>query len=306
MAESIIKKPMLAQNLPIDTPVNFPVAATPKIDGIRAVMINGKLVSRTLKPIPNKYIREILESVLPDGADGEILYGKNFQDSTSAVMTSKGNTDLADVFSFYWFDYLKESADKPYVDRTKDIEIYIKKNKQVVTSVSDKACIIPLYPVIIDNQKHLDKYEKECLEQGYEGLIVRNPDGRYKFGRSTLKEGLMLKLKRFQDAEATVIGYEELRHNMNEAVEDALGHKKRSSHKDNKQAGGVLGSLIVETSDKIQFKIGTGFNAAQRKLLWESRKKIIGKTVKYKFLEIGVKDAPRHPVFMGFRDTMDM
>src|SRR5690606_28483163 len=51
-------------------------------------------------------------------------------------------------------------------------------------------------------------YESTCLARGYEGVMLRDPDGPYKFGRSTLREGTLLKLKRFEDAEAVVIGFE--------------------------------------------------------------------------------------------------
>jgi DNA ligase-1 len=66
----------------------FPLGATPKIDGIRALTVGGRLVSRTLKPIPNRLLRDALESVLPDGADGELLAGATFQDCTSRVMSA--------------------------------------------------------------------------------------------------------------------------------------------------------------------------------------------------------------------------
>ena len=49
----IIKKPMLAGTLENLSDITYPVAISEKIDGIRALMVEGKLVSRTLKSIPN-------------------------------------------------------------------------------------------------------------------------------------------------------------------------------------------------------------------------------------------------------------
>jgi DNA ligase-1 len=49
----------------------------------------------------------------------------------------------------------------------------------------------------------------------------------------------------------------------------------------------------------VEFHVGTGFTAADRALMWA--KPPIGETVKYKFFPVGVKDKPRHPVFLGFR-----
>jgi DNA ligase-1 len=163
--------------------------------------------------------------------------------------------------------------------------------------------IIPLYPIQLDNSAALDAYEAECLQQAYEGVMVRTPGGRYKAGRSTVKEALLLKVKRFVDAEAVVVGVEELQHNDNEAVRDALGHSKRSSHQAGKTGAGVLGAMVVRDRHGIVFKIGTGFTAAMRAELW--RQDLTGRLAKYKYQSVGTKVAPRHPVFIGFRDPAD-
>jgi DNA ligase-1 len=61
-----------------------------------------------------------------------------------------------------------------------------------------------------------------------------------------------------------------------------------------------LGALVV-VKDGITFNIGTGFTMAQREQFRKDRLKLVGQLVKFKSLEIGVKRAPRHPVFIGFR-----
>ena len=50
-------KPMLAALCEDVTKLRYPVIASPKLDGIRALVIDGQLVSRTLKPIPNRYVQ---------------------------------------------------------------------------------------------------------------------------------------------------------------------------------------------------------------------------------------------------------
>ena len=69
---SLITKPLLAVAADLEK-IEFPVWATPKIDGIRCLKINGQVVSRNFKPIPNHHIRTTLEQILPDGIDGEII-----------------------------------------------------------------------------------------------------------------------------------------------------------------------------------------------------------------------------------------
>ena len=150
-------------------------------------------------------------------------------------------------------------------------------------------------------------FEKKCLEAGFEGVMVRKGDGPYKFGRSTSKEGYLLKWKRFTDSEAEVQGFVEQTHNANEKEKDALGNSKRSQHKENLIPVGTLGALLVcDVKTKIEFSIGTGFNGADRAYIWSLREKFIGHIVKYKYQEIGVKGKPRFPVFLGFRDKDDM
>ncbi len=64
--------------------------------------------------------------------------------------------------------------------------------------------------------------------------------------------------------------------------------------------------LIVNVSTTVEFKIGSGFDQSDRQKFWENKSNYIGSFVKYKHFPIGVKDKPRHPIFLGFRDKMDM
>jgi DNA ligase 1 len=154
--------------------------------------------------------------------------------------------------------------------------------------------------------EELDAFEAKQLEKGLEGVILRKPDGIYKCGRSSTNEGILLKLKRYEDSEAEIIGLEQLLSNQNDATTNALGHTERSSHKANMKPMGVLGALNVrDLKTKVEFSIGTGFDADTRKELWEMRN-IIGKIVKYKYFASGSRDKPRFPVFLGFRDKRDM
>ena len=276
----LIKKPMLAGTLENVGDIQFPVAISEKIDGIRALVVEGKLLSRTLKYIPNEFIRDTLESYLPTGADGEIIVGNTFQESTSAVMTIKTK---AIPFKFFWFDYVKDSHTKPYLERMEDLKNWFEKNP-IPESLKEFMTIIPLYPIVISDEDTFNKFEKDILSKGGEGVMVRSLNGPYKFGRSTLREGFLVKWKRFKDAEATIIGFEQL-------IQEGVPVN-------------ALGSFLVK--DKVEFSIGTGFTMEQRKDLWKARESLVGKLLKYKFFEVGVKNAPRFPVFIGFRSEIDI
>lgn len=293
-----IKKPMLAGVAQELDQMEFPVAVTPKIDGIRCLKVDGKVISRTFKPIKNDFIRETLERILPDNADGEILAGKTFQECSSAVMKKDG----APKFTYCMFDYVHDHHDVGYMERMAAMSGWYEENKPSLGGY-----VRLLLPTIINNHEDLLALETKYLDEGYEGAMVRSLGSPYKNGRSTAREGYLLKIKRFSDSEAEIIGFVELMHNNNEATKDAFGRTERSSHKANKAPAGVLGKFVLkDLVTGVEFGCGTGLDASQRKKFWESQEELLGKAVKYKFFDVGVKDAPRHPVFLGFRDADDM
>ena len=272
--------------------------ASPKLDGIRCMIQDGVALSRSLKPIRNEFIQSILSNPMFDGLDGEIISGDPTADdvyriTTGNVMRSTGKPD----FTFWIFDsflhlghYFSRQHELYHIDPTS-----IHPNIKILKTVS------------VFNINEMHAYEQFCLGQGYEGIILRDPMGMYKHGRSTAKEGGLLKVKRFEDSEAGVLAVEEQMHNGNEAKTNELGRTQRSSHKENKVPMGTLGALVCkDVVSGIQFNIGTGFTDEVRQQLWWSRNRLIGQTIKYKSFKIGVKDAPRHPVFLGMRDDDDI
>lgn len=288
-------KPMLASKLE-GTP-RFPVYASPKYDGIRALVVDGVVVSRNMKPIPSKFVQENFSKF--EGFDGELICGnpatKNcFARTISACMTR----DCMTPVDYFVFDILThpERAFRFRYDQL--IEILIGKLKL--------DSIVLVTQTIIHTYSELSLYEQNNVGLGYEGIMIRDPNAPYKFGRSTSREGYLLKVKRFDDSEAIIVDIEELDHNDNVAEKDAFGRTKRSSAKEFKRGAGILGAFVVrDIKSKVKFSIGTGFTHSERKEYYDEY--VIGKIVKYKFQEVGSKDGvPRFPVFIGFRHEGDM
>jgi DNA ligase-1 len=290
----MISKPMLAVNSDLDK-IKYPVLATEKLDGIRALVINGKAVSRNFKPIPNHYIRGLLEQYFEEvggAVDGELLVKGNFNEVSSAIMSRDGRPD----FTYCVFDYVKEDVKTPYWKRVEDMNLLPKYPH-----------IKLLIPTMIESADHLLVYEEQCLGQGYEGVMIRSQHSPYKEGRSSVKEGYLLKIKRFSDAEAEVIGFEELLHNNNELKQDVFGHADRTSHKDNMIPGNTLGALKVrDIVSGVEFSVGTGLDQITRKAIWDNQHEYLNKIISYKHQAAGQKDLPRFPVFRGFRHLNDM
>ncbi len=292
-----IIKPMLAGKAPKDLSLlTFPVLASPKLDGIRCIIVNGEARSRSMKLIPNEYVRDALVG-LPEGIDGELMVEGDFSACSSFFMSRK--KEQPDWW-FFAFDAAEVCAG--FEDRllwlTRWSEDKGHNNLHVVEHV------------LITNAEDLAIYEALCLEEGHEGVMVRDPQGAYKHGRSTTREGGLLKIKRFHDEEMTVTGFEERMHNDNEATEDAFGRTKRSTSKEGKRPAGDMGVMLGTTVDGAIVELGTGFTAEERVVMWNMRAQLIGKLVKFKHLPApgGRPDGtrPRHPVYLGFRDTADL
>jgi len=295
-------KPMLADAL--EGAPKFPLYASPKIDGIRCLIApDGHLVmavSRSLKPIRNQFVQDVLSSdTTLLGLDGELVVGEPFakdcmQATSSGVMSEDGQPD----FTFYVFDMWNQTG----YDFMLRVDEAV---RRVVTVNHPRIKWLP--QTLIETQLQLDAFEHACLEQGYEGVMLRQATAQYKFGRSRNSDGALLKLKRFEDAEAVIIGFEEEMHNTNEATKNALGRTERSTSMAGMVGKGTLGALICRTPEGVEFNIGSGFTAAQRKALWPKATDLIGQLAKYRhFAAGGVKIAPRFPVFIGLRDPEDM
>lgn len=140
------------------------------------------------------------------------------------------------------------------------------------------------------------------MELGFEGIMLRKPLGPYKFGRSTENEQIHIKVKRFEDDEAIILGCIEGVHHGNVATKDAFGRTKRSTCKAGLVSNGLLGALSVRNTVGQEFEIGTGFTAIDCTELWAKRDQIFGKTIKYRYQKVGTKDLPRFPSYQGFRE----
>lgn len=278
--------------------LRYPLLASPKLDGIRCLIRNSTPVTRTLKFIPNLHVRRMLSHVRLNGLDGELVVGPThapdvYNRTNSGIMSRDGEPD----FTYQVFDYYPMHGDR-FSDRLGLAATIAKEHGGRIHVVKHQ---------LIHNEDALFVFEESMVKKGYEGIMLRDPSGVYKFGRSTLREGLLLKLKRWEDSEAEILGISPLMRNTNEAKRNALGNLERSSAKSGKVADAQVGTVAVrDVKTGVEFDIGTGFTEEQRIEFWNNRKKLIGKLVKYKYQPAGVKDKPRFPVFLGFRDKRDM
>lgn len=292
----------------------FPVIATPKLDGIRCSTLDlprppnhrCEAVCRSLKSVPNCHIWSLIAEHCPPGLDGEIM--TYHQDLFTPMEMRPFNLIQSDVmsilgtpiFKYHVFDMFDPAPPNGYRDLTR----YDLRLLNLGATCLPEFCVrVP--HTHIGSLSALLEYEASCVAEGYEGICFRTPNSPYKWGRSTLREGWLVKMKRFVTSEAEVIGVEEEMANNNPKAYNELGYAERSSHQANLVGKNRLGALICRHENG-EFKIGTGFTALLRTALWDDQKKIIGRTVTYKHQPHGAKELPRIPVFIGFRDSRDI
>ena len=285
-------KPMLAATVTDRAKLRFPFLASPKLDGIRCIIHEGNVLSRSLKPIRNKYIQEKLSGY--PGLDGELIVGCPYEGdvlnrTTRGVMSADGEPE----FQLHVFDTLHD-LHAPFRVR--------------LAAIPELPFVAPVPHTLVSNLNDLNKYETLVLDLGYEGAMLRNADAQYKCGRATPTEGSLWKLKQFSDGELMVNHVLEGVTNINVATTDALGRTVRSKHQDGMIPSNQVGTIAghdCKTGQYLEISPGK-MTQDQRRYYWVARDHIIGKIVKYKSFAYGSIDAPRFATFQGFRDPEDM
>lgn len=321
-------KPMLSPNEKTDLEaINYPQSASDKLDGIRLIFHPVlEIVSRSLKPIPNVQLKHKFRHILRFAKennmilDGEVYSPKRtFQEITRAVMTQdftdektikklqkdlgfdNGRTglyifDLLKDMEFYCFDVLNLNIE--------GCELVPFENRSTIYHSIELEYFNSVKQTIVNSKEEVENLYEAALNNDCEGLILKNPKGRYKFARATIKENLSYKVKPYEDFDAKIIGVTERQENTGESFTNELGASVKHNYKDNKEGLGIAACFIVDYNGHEVKPTITG-SEEFRKEIWENRESYIGKTIEYKGMMVGSKDKPRHPTFLRFREDKD-
>jgi DNA ligase-1 len=229
-----------------------------KLDGVRAYWDGRQFLSRqgNLFHAPDWFV----EHLPPTPLDGELWLARKTFQRTVSIVRRQDKSDLWRELAYVVFD---APAVNEVFERRLDYlrDTLAANNSEFVRILEHERC------------RDLDHLAAELARidaLGGEGLMVRQPGSRYEAGRSAT----LLKIKRFHDAEARVIGH----------LPGAGRHKGR------------LGALDVVLPDGTQFSVGTGFSDAQR----ESPPPV-GSVITFRYQELSDRGVPRFPSFVHVR-----
>lgn len=232
-----------------------------KYDGVRAYWNGSQLISRRGNVIhaPDWFTGPLTGTQL----DGELWLDRGKFDQLSGIVRrhSPADSDWRDI-KYMVFDL--PASTQIFDERLQQL----KKQIQIIGA--------PHIRIVEQSklQSHnllIQKLDRVISKQG-EGLMLHLGSSYYKNWRSDD----LLKLKKHADAEAVVIQH--------------LPGKGKYK--------GMLGSLLVETEDRKQFKIGTGFSDDERK-----NPPPIGATITYKYFGLTNTGKPRFASFMRIRNA---
>ena len=295
-------KPQLCPNEQPDiSKLRFPLLASFKYDGIRAIFINGKLLSRSLKPLENKSLNDRFHAIKQYSKDNNvILDGEFYTDSVpfndlSGIIRSD-DKELPEDLCFYCFDYLTEE-NKTFMARVKDYNHARDLEKEC------KGYFHPVTQKVIGDIETLEASFQFALEHGFEGLILRNPTSHYKFGRASLKQDIAYKMKPYVTFDAKII-------NVVQATEAREGSEKTinelgRSVTSQKKADRVLinkAAVFTVLYEGKELGVTIALTDIEKEEIWVNKDKYLGRWIEYKGMLVGSKDLPRHPVFLRYRD----
>jgi DNA ligase-1 len=230
-----------------------------KLDGVRGRFDGEKLISRqgNIIKAPEWFIKDFPKTIL----DGELWIDRGRFEEVSGIINQENASDLDwQKIRFMVFD-LPASNEVFLLRYKKLLDLVNKSNSRYLRVIEQNE---------ISDATSLKKLLDKIVTAGGEGLMLHRKDSLYKAERNDD----LLKLKTYEDAEAKVI-----------AVIDGKGKNK-----------GRLGALLVETPEKIRFKIGGGFSDKQRQ-----NPPKIGSKVTYKFYGKTKGGKPRFPIFLRER-----
>jgi DNA ligase-1 len=251
--------------------IKFPCHLSKKLDGVRCLALidvkgnNVRLVSRGGKDYPIHYVlkAKLLSIGINTGhtlLDGELyIHGMPLQDIVSAA--KKPNTNTPNL-EFVIFDLPCEET--PWAERyEKLIKLHEDTGHKIVVNFTAHSA------------EDVLEWHTVLTENGYEGVMLRNYDAKYKFGK---RDGGLQKFKTFMDAEYLVVNVEL------DKNDEPVWHVEQFGN------------------SAVAFKVKMMGSNAERVQMWQDRDKIIGEYMTVKYFTLTNDGIPQFPVGIAIRN----
>jgi ATP-dependent DNA ligase len=268
--QSVRPLPMLAQSYTkLKHWLEYPCAVQPKYDGMRVLYDGETAWSRGNKAIIPEVFQHLHFDTQDHILDGELILPDNPTVNETMRAAKKFRAGLSDRLVYRVYDVV--DATLPFGERLARLE-------RIVTAAQHPQVILADTRNVATEAEALACHA-EFTEQGYEGSILRNYQGRYEINK---RSNDLLKFKDFVDAEYRIV----------DVVEAGGG-----------SSAGV-GKFICETADGTRFESTATGSLEQRRAYLTDRTQVIGKWAKVKYRELSGKNAvPFHSNVLEVRDT---
>lgn len=252
--------------------VMFPCYVQHKLDGIRAVYVDGDLFSRKSKIFQNlDFILDEIKKFEKDvKLDGELYSHTLPFNQLSGILRKQKLTkeDKAMLVSQVKYVIYDTVSDADYSERLSSIKKVFKANKFKHLELINFQ--------VAKSLEELPEIHTKYVKDGYEGVIIRNFLGPYQ--QKTRSKNLQ-KFKKFIDSEFEIVSFTE-----GSGIEEGL----------------VLWICKVPGTDKTFTVRPTGTHSERMKL-FKNGKKYIGKNLTVKYFEL-FEGVPRFPIGVAVRD----
>lgn len=298
--------PMTAKNTAIKD-LRLPVMISNKLEGVRGEFTPEGLKTRPFKKFNNKNLELFFAEVSlyckkhKVYLEGEFYkHGMVFSDISS--ICRRGNHPDTDQLEFHVFDfYAEHMSDMKFKYRYNMLCNIVKKIHLPFVKVAHQITITTSKDVI-------QAYYEDALVAGYEGLCFKDPEGTYKFGRSTHREQKFLRIKPEDTFDGKVIDIVERMENLVESVPNELGYMSKYQDKDQKAPTGMAAVAITECADfeePVRVTLSRNLTDADRYEIWGNRESYIGNHLRFVGLPVAGMNQPRAPRFDAWRPDLD-
>lgn len=297
LAETLKSEFVKGEGIKILEEVKYPVRVEPKLDGLRCIAIkrDGKVTFFTRNGTELDSMPKIKATLEAAKFDNVVLDGEGMAadwNESSSVMMSKTQKDDSGLYynvfdAMCLNDWVEQSCPWAYSERCKLVlEVVL----ACVSFDEGPANVRQVPHIMAQNEDELKAYFAKCMDEGFEGVMLKTLDTPYKFKRSDN----IVKLKPCVTYEGVIVAH----------YEGRRGTKRE----------GLFGGFEVVLPNGIITRVGGGFNdALKADVQLQGPDTFLGKIV-----EIEAQPDPltadgltkdgkaRFPVFTRFRDEGDV